>query len=92
MAFPDLTELETLLAEGLDSILPVYIKRAIDLGELPADTDVNCVLLALVSIFFGVPLIMFRIAPQQIAAIYHQQLNLLWAGVRAGGCQSNNKE
>ena len=92
LAFPDLTELETLPAEGLDSILPVHIKRAIEAGELPADTDVDCVLLALVSIFFGVPLVMFRVAAQNIGAIYYQQLNLLWAGVRAGGCKLNNKE
>jgi len=87
LAFPELTDLEDLPAEGLDSILPTQVIRAIQLGELPADTDVECVVLALVSIFFGIPLTMVKHDPNKIPELYRQQLNLLWTGVRAGGCK-----
>ena len=89
LAFPKLTNLEDLPAEGLDSILPAQVIRAIKLGELPSDTDVGCAVLALVSIFFGIPLTMYKNDPNTIPDLYRQQLNLLWTGVRAGGCKNS---
>jgi hypothetical protein len=39
-------------------------------------------MVALVSIFFGVPLALRVASPQGIGGMYKQQLQVLWAGVR----------
>ena len=88
LAFPELEGVEDLPAEGLDSILPAQLARAIDLGELPGDIDMETVFTSLVSIFFGVPVVMCRIAPAGIGSMYRRQLHLLWEGVRAGGARA----
>lgn len=80
-AYPDRPGIEDVPAIGLDGLLPQLIARAIDRGELPASTDRTAALLALTSVFFGVPLILQRQAPALIEPVYRQQLALVWAGL-----------
>jgi len=68
---------------GLGDILPILVMEAVERGELPAQTDVQLVVLAVASVFFGVPLALGRTAPEAVGALYRQQLHLIWAGARA---------
>lgn len=92
VAFPDLEGVDTLPAMGLESIFPEQINKAIALSELPADTDVQTVMISLAAIFFGVPMFMCARTPETIGAIYRAQLHLLWEGVRAGGTRSRESK
>lgn len=83
LAFPDRPGVEDLEAIGLDGLLPPRLAAARARGELPADLDLDAALLALVSVFFGVPLILARRAPALIAGAYRQQLAIVWAGLAA---------
>ncbi|MBK9034378.1 MAG: TetR/AcrR family transcriptional regulator [Myxococcales bacterium] len=83
LAFPDKAGVEAIEAIGLDGMLPSRIAAAQARGELPADLDADAALLALVSVFFGVPLILARRAPAAVAAAYRQQLEIVWAGLVA---------
>lgn len=83
LAFPDRPGIEALDALGLDGLLPPRLLRARTIGELPLWLDLDAAFLALVSVFFGVPLILARRAPGQLAAAYRQQLALVWAGLAA---------
>lgn len=81
LAFPDRPGIEQLDAVGLDGLLPPRLLRARTLGELPLGVDLDAAFLSLVSVFFGVPMILARRAPTQIAAAYRHQLALVWAGL-----------
>ena len=76
-------------AGGLDSILVPNVDYAIESGELPSNTHRTMVLVALVSIFHGVPLALRLSNAGGIANMYRQQLALLWAGVRAAAVGRN---
>ncbi|HKJ09382.1 MAG TPA: helix-turn-helix domain-containing protein [Gammaproteobacteria bacterium] len=83
LGFPELEGIEDVPAGGLDSILVANVDYAVESGELPPNTHRATVLVALVSIFYGVPLALRLVNPGGIAHMYRQQLTLLWAGVRA---------
>ena len=51
-------------------------------GELPENTLIPAAMVGLVSIFYGVPLAVQHTNPASIGAMYRQQLELLWAGLR----------
>lgn len=68
---------------GLGGLLPVLLQEAVDTGELPPDTSVATATLAAAATFFGVPLLVGRTDAASVAALYQQQLELLWAGLRA---------
>ena len=82
LAFPDLDGVEDLTGEGLDTLLPPLIDRAIRAGELPRRTDRQGVLLSLASIFLGAPVVLRRAPAGALGEAYHLQLQLLWAGLR----------
>jgi len=82
-AFPELEGIESLTPEGLESIFSGLVGRAIEQGELPQGTDREAVILALVSLFFGVPMQMRLYEPERIAELYEKELQLLWRGVQA---------
>lgn len=83
IAFPDLAGIDALEPRGMDVLLAQYVQQAIDTGELPANAHLRSILLALVTIFYGVPLALAHSSPQAIASSYQLQLNQTWAGVRA---------
>jgi ABC-type sugar transport system permease subunit len=58
------------------------VQKAIDGGDLPGNTPINTVMVALLSIYYGVPLALRLANPAAIGNMYRQQLLLLWAGLR----------
>jgi len=89
-AFPGVDGLQNLPSQGLRSLFPLYLARAVELGELPKTTDIAAVTAALVCVFFGVPTMGAMGIVTEIGAEYRRQLKLVWAGVRAGGADSGN--
>jgi hypothetical protein len=82
---PDESEVEMLSDRGLGEILSQLITEAVAAGEIPEQADVQMVSLTVISVFFGVALILGPTAPEAIASMYRHQLALVWAGVRALG-------
>ena len=83
IAFSDLEGIDQLPDDSLEGLLRNSLQAAIDQGELPGNTAIAAAMVALVSIFYGVPLAMQHANPAAIGAMYRQQLALLWAGLRA---------
>lgn len=83
LAFPDMAGIEDVPTGGLESILVPNLQQAMKQGELPDNTPMQSVMVALISIFYGVPLALRGSNPQGIRSMYVQQLNTLWAGIRS---------
>lgn len=82
LAFPELNGVDDLEGEGLDTLLPPLIDRAVRAGELPKRINRDQVLVGLAAIFLGLPVVLRRSPPQALAEGYHRQLQLLWIGLR----------
>lgn len=83
IAYPELEDIATIPAGGLETILVPNIQQAVQLGELPENTLLPTVMVSLISIFYGVPLVLRQSNPASIGHMYRQQLSILWAGIRA---------
>jgi len=83
LAFPDRPGIEAIEGIGLDGLLKPLLRDACASGELPSKLDQDAALLALASVFFGVPLILARRAPELVGAMYRRQLDIVWAGLCA---------
>lgn len=83
IAFPDFDGIETLPVGGVDKAWLPALEQAIRSGELPANTHIPTVMVGLASIFYGLPLVLRQGNPAAISSMYHQQLAVFWAGVRA---------
>ncbi len=81
-AFPDLEGIETSEQDSLESLLKTALQQAMQQGDLPENTLIPAAMVGLVSIFYGVPLALQHSNPASIGAMYRQQLELLWAGLR----------
>jgi len=90
LAFADLEGISLLRDDSLETLLRTALQSAIDIGELPENTAIAAAMVGLVSIFYGVPLAMQHGNPAAIGAMYRQQLQVLWEGLRvvAGKQQS----
>jgi hypothetical protein len=82
LAFPDLEGIETSVQDSLETLLKTALQQAMTQGELPENTLIPAAMVGLVSIFYGVPLAVQHSNPASIGAMYRQQLELLWAGLR----------
>lgn len=82
VSFPTLEGIEQIEASGLDGILAPNLEAAIRNGELPTSTPVMSVVIALSSLFFGIPLLLHAIPTDRLEDIFQQQLDLIWAGAR----------
>lgn len=82
LAFPEQAGIEALADQSLEQALIAALQRAVDQGELPRNTHLPIVMVALLSIFHGVPLALRLGNPSGIGAMYRQQLAILWGGVR----------
>lgn len=71
--------------EGFTAVVPPLLAEAMASGELPRALPVEQLLVSVGSVFFGVPLLLGRRAPQAIRESYRVQLQLIWAGIRALG-------
>lgn len=83
MAFSDLDGITSTPDDSLEGLLRASLQTAIEQGELPANCAIAAAMVGLVSIFYGVPLALQQSNPAAIAAMYRQQLELLWKGLRA---------
>jgi AcrR family transcriptional regulator len=83
MYLPDVEDVESLSDAGLTIILPDLLGKAVERGELPAHTDIEGLMRAVWSVFFGVPLFLRGRNPKAVGTIQRQQLHLLWAGAQA---------
>jgi len=83
MAFSDLEGITSTPDDSLEGLLRASLQTAIEQGELPENTAIAAAMVGLVSIFYGVPLALQHSNPASIAAMYRQQLELLWKGLRA---------
>ncbi|MEN0065420.1 MAG: TetR/AcrR family transcriptional regulator [Myxococcota bacterium] len=79
----DAPEVMELPDRGLGDILPQLVAEAVAVGELPPHTNVSVVVLAIVSVFFGIPLALGISGADQVAPMYRRQLALIWVGARA---------
>jgi AcrR family transcriptional regulator len=82
MAFSDLEGIVDMPDDSLEGLLRGSLQTAIEQGELPENTAMSAAMVGLVSIFYGVPLALQHNNPAAIAAMYRQQLELLWKGLR----------
>jgi len=82
MAFSDLEGIVSTPDDSLEGLLRGSLQTAIEQGELPENTAMSAAMVGLVSIFYGVPLALQHNNPAAIAAMYRQQLELLWKGLR----------
>lgn len=82
LAFADLDGIEQLRDDSLETLLRTALQAAINSGELPDNTAIAAAMVGLVSIFYGVPLAMQHGNPAAIGAMYRQQLQILWEGLR----------
>lgn len=82
MAFSDLEGIAAAPDDSLEGLLRESLQAAIEQGELPENTAIPAAMVGLVSVFYGVPLALQHSNPAAIAAMYRQQLELLWKGLR----------
>jgi AcrR family transcriptional regulator len=83
LAFSDLDGIVDTPDDSLEGLLRGSLQTAIEQGELPENITMPAAMVGLVSIFYGVPLALQHSNPAAIAAMYRQQLELLWKGLRA---------
>lgn len=83
VAFPQFDDTASLPTDGLHDLLPPLFEQAIAAGELPRTTDRARAVVAAASIFFAVPIVLRGGDPHDIGPTYNDQLQLLWAGLRA---------
>jgi hypothetical protein len=82
LAFSDLEGIKNMSDDSLEGLLRGSLQMAIEMGELPENMAISAAMVGLVSIFYGVPLALQHSNPAAIAAMYRQQLELLWEGLR----------
>jgi hypothetical protein len=81
-AYPHCKGIENVPGEGLDSLLLPNLEVAVNKGELPENTPLMTLVVALAALFFGVPVILKHIPREQVEAVYREQLGLIWDGAR----------
>jgi AcrR family transcriptional regulator len=82
IAFPDLPEIEKFEPVNLNDLFSDRIKRAIELKELPTNTDIEILTFSLISIFFGVPIGWTKLDPARIKNLYRYNLDLILKGIK----------
>jgi len=84
LRFPDLEGIEDIPQGNITTIFSANLAAALAAGELPEGLDVEAATLNLEAIFYGVPMrLAMRNILHTVAAAYHRQLSILWAGLRA---------
>jgi len=75
--FPDKTDIEQLQAQGIDQLLGAQLQAALQAGELPADSDLPALALALMAIFFVTPILLQQGPDADVKNAYRRQLQLV---------------
>jgi AcrR family transcriptional regulator len=80
LRFPGKEGIEKIPEGNFVKIILENLRFAIERGELPAKTDVEQVLLALMSTFYGIPLMLGNDIPNRLSKAYSAQLKVLKEG------------
>jgi len=83
LAFPGLDGIENVRGAGLDALIPPLLEQAVARRELPKTLDRPQALLAIATVFFGVPTTQRRLDGVALEALYLRQLQIVWSGLRA---------
>ena len=75
--FPDKSDIEQLQAQGIDQLLGAQLRAAQQDGDLPADSDLPALALALMAIFFVTPVLLQQGADADVKDAYRRQLQLV---------------
>ncbi|MDY0093961.1 MAG: TetR/AcrR family transcriptional regulator [Candidatus Vecturithrix sp.] len=84
LAFPTLPGIEEIQLPPHpkeEKMLEKYIRRAIESGELPSQTDVDFVIHALDALFIGSMMTFYKDKPILLRQLYQQMLKILWKGL-----------
>jgi AcrR family transcriptional regulator len=84
MAYPELDLVDDLPADGFEALVGRNLEVAVEMGELPAATDVLQTRVHLEAAFFGIPLVLGVAGAAKLKETYRQALQLVWAGIRSG--------
>ncbi|MEE9342963.1 MAG: TetR family transcriptional regulator [Gammaproteobacteria bacterium] len=82
LTFPDDENLKDAPVVGLDRLLADQLDVAVSTGQLPVNTVIPVVLTGLLSLLFGLPLILLGSDPGRISVLYQQQLQIYLAGLQ----------
>lgn len=83
IAYPDYEGIEELPVGGVDKAWLPALEQAVRGGELPPNVHIPTVMTGLAALFYGVPLALRQSHFSAISSMYHQQLAVFWAGIRA---------
>jgi AcrR family transcriptional regulator len=75
--FAGMEGVEQLQAQGIDQLLGAQLQAALQAGELPAESDLQALALALIAIFFVTPVLLRQQPEANIKEAYRRQLQLL---------------
>ena len=75
--FPDKSDIEQMQAQGIDQLLGAQLRAALRDGDLPADSDLPALALALMAIFFVTPVLLQQGADADVKDAYRRQLQLV---------------
>ncbi|MCW7487374.1 TetR/AcrR family transcriptional regulator [Leptospira meyeri] len=82
LLFPDISGIESLVADGIEGIIQKAITLAAKNGELSESTNWKSFSLSIASCFFGIPILAFQLN-QNLEKLWLDSLQYLWLG--AGG-------
>ena len=82
IAFPYHNDIEKLQLTSFENIIIDYILLAIELGEIPKQTDVSKLMIILGSLFFGLPLVLKKY-PEMISESLSSALQAIWTALNA---------
>lgn len=87
VAFPNYECVDKIVVEDLGALLLLNIQQAIRNEELPMNSDVTTLIVALSSIFFSVPILFSQGTLAEIKTAYKNQLNLIMHGAVTSSSQ-----
>lgn len=80
--FQNIEDVEMLEGQGLESILPPLIHKAVISRELEKNIDESVLFLTLSSLFFGTSLLLLKKDPHRLPLMFEAELDLLFKGIR----------
>jgi len=90
LAFPEFSERDEFKEDSIEEVLRNNLEWAVVNKELPSHTNTDAVAIALISMFYGIPLALRTTQHLAISSSCRRQLNILWLGVH--GLASNGKK
>lgn len=82
LAYPDRNGIELIEPLMLNDLFGYNIGLAVQLSELPTDTNIGMAAISVASIFFGVALILLQYRPDMLESTYQGNLEQLWKSLK----------